>query len=367
MKNSFIIGAKRTAVTPRDGALASLELHQLGAPVIKSLLASCHIDAAQIDELIVGNALGAGGNPARVIALASGLPERVAGLSIDRQCCSGLDAIQIAHDMVVSGRASIVIAGGAESYSNRPKRLRKTNEQWLEYDQPAFTPWPDRDPDMAMAADALAQKIGISFEQQNQWAVHSHQKALDAADRLQHEMISLNGCHNDSYARQLNLQICQRAKRIHGSVSVANTAAAADGAAFCLVANEDFAKKLNRHYLRICSGVTIGTNPELPGLAPVSAIRSVLKAEHLSAKQLHRAEIMEAYAAQAIACIEQSGLDASICNVGGGSLARGHPIGASGAILITRLFSELENSGGYGLAAIAAAGGLGSALLLEAV
>lgn len=363
----YLIGAKRSPVTPRDGALSTLSLHELSTPVINALLIAARVDPLSVDEVIVGNALGAGGNPARVISLAAGLSERVAGLSIDRQCCSGLDAVLLAKDMVTSGRASIVIAGGVESYSQRPLRFRvgKDSSEPQAYDQPPFTPWPDRDPDMGLAADQLASELDINFQMQNDWAMKSHAKALSAKQTLHNEIVAVGGIEHDSFTRKLSPAVCTRAKRLHGNITAANTAVAADASAFCLVVSESIAKQFHGLKLRIASGITLGANPELPGLAPVAAIKSVLNSEGLSAAELARAEIMEAYAAQAIACIQQTGIDEAICNMGGGALARGHPIGASGAVLLTRLYSEMSHVQGFGIAAIAAAGGLGTALLLE--
>ena len=358
----YIIAAKRSPIAPRDGVLASHNIHQLSSPVIHSLLKSVGVAPSQVDEIIAGNALGAGGNPARLIGLAAGLNESVAGLSVDRQCCSGLDAILLAHDMISSGRASIVIAGGVESYSQRPHRFRTIpgSTQLEAYDQPPFVPWPDQDPNMAEAADALAQSLGISFEQQNQWAIQSHAKAL----QVNHpELVQIDDVKQDSFTRALNKKTCARAKRLHGSITAANTSVAADGAAFCLVVSGAVAKNINAAKLRILAGNTLGANPKLPGLAPVAAIEKTLgDIEH---SELMRIEIMEAYAAQAIACVKQTNLSPENCNLGGGSLARGHPIGASGAVLVARLYSEMQSCQGLGLAAIAAAGGLGTALLVE--
>jgi len=364
---SYIVCTKRSPIAPRDGALSNLNLQQLASPVIHALLRSSGVDSQQVEELVVGNALGAGGNPARLLALASGLDETVAGLSIDSQCCSGLDAILIANDMIVSGRASIVIAGGVESYSQRPQRFRKIpgTDKLQSYDQPAFTPWPERDPDLTVAADSLAAKLNITFEQQNRYAIQSHEKAMNAIDQMSAEIVPMADIDKDAFTRKLNMKICERATRLHGSVSVANTAVAADGAAFCLIVSESVATGFNHHKLGIRSGITLGANPMFPGLAPVSAMEYVLKDANIDATQLVRAEIMEAYAAQAIACMEQSGVNNAIANVGGGALARGHPIGASGAILITRLFSEMEKVRGWGIASIAAAGGLGTAVLVQ--
>ncbi len=260
------------------------------------------------------------------------------------------------------------MAGGVESYSQRPRRLRiNPDSKTLEaYEQPAFTPWPDRDPDMAEAADALAVSLDIDATQQDDWAIESHRKARASRQRLAEELVAINGLIVDPFARNLTPALCRRAKRVTGNITAANAAVAADAAAFCIVMAEDTARQLQFPLVRIVAGKTLGANPELPGSAPVAAMTQVLRGQHIEARQLRFAEIMEAYAAQAIACTRLAQIDPAIVNVGGGALARGHPIGASGAILAVRLFSELSRSSGYGLAAIAAAGGLGTALLLEA-
>ena len=366
--NSFIASACRSPVASRGGALSGLALHDLAAPVIRAALREAGIDPQDVSEVIMSNALGGGGNPARVAALAAGLPDHVAGLSTDRQCAGGLDAILLAAMMVESGHADVVVAGGAESYSRRPLRHRTfANGRAPElYDQAPFTPWPDRDPDMANAADELARSHGISRQAQDDWAVASHAKAL-AHPALASEMVPLAGLQTDSFARALSPALCKRAKAISGGITAANAAVAADGSAFCVVVSQKVAARLSSPMLRVIGGATRGGPPECPGLAPVAAIRTALTRHGLSAADVDAAEIMEAYAVQAIACVEGAGLDPARVNRGGGALARGHPIGASGAINAVRLYHELiQSGGGTGLAAIAAAGGIGTALLLAA-
>ncbi len=365
--SAFIVSACRTPVAPRGGALAHLSLHDLAVPVIRQALNVAGIDAGEVDEIILSNALGEGGNPARVAALAAGLPERVAGLSIDRQCAGGLDAMLLARQMVASGAADVVIAGGVESYSRRPRRLRtfadgRTPEA---YDQAPFTPWPHRDPDMAEAAATLARELGITRQAQDDWAIASHAKAL-AAGFLAAEIVPMQGLSRDPFSRHLTPALCARAKLITGSITAANAAVAADGAAFCVVVSARVAARLNGPQAEIIGGCTVGGDPERPGLAPVAAIAQTLVRAGITAPTLDLAEIMEAYAVQAIACVEGAGIDSAIVNLGGGALARGHPIGASGAINAVRLFHALQAKCGTGIAAIAAAGGIGSALLLRA-
>lgn len=367
MTSSFIVAARRSPVVPRGGAFAHLSYFDLAAPVIEACLQSCGISPDEVDELIAGNALGAGGNPARLMALAAGLPESVAGLSIDRQCCSGLDALNLADSLIRSGRARIVVAGGVESYSRRPLRLQTfaSGAPPLPYTQASFTPWPERDPDMAEAADQLAIDLNISRQAQDDWAIASHRKALAARQTQKTEIVDIAGVTTDPFSRSLTPALCRRATTISGGITSANATVAADGAAFCVVVADDVARRLDVPMLRLVGGLTLGGTPDCPGLAPVAATKAVLDNAKITAEDISVAEIMEAYAVQAIACVEGAGLDAACVNPGGGALARGHPIGASGAIIATRLFHELTARGGYGLAAIAAAGGLGTAVLLK--
>lgn len=363
----FIIAACRSAVAPRGGAFAPLVLHDLAAPVIRHALAVAGVQPEQVGELILSNALGPGGNPARSVALAAGLPERIAGLSIDRQCAGGMDAILLARHMILSEDADIVIAGGVESYSRRPERWRTFADGRAPefYDQAPFTPWPGRDPDMAEAAAALGIAKGIDKASQDAWAIQSHDKAIKAA-KTTAEITPVNGLSSDPYTRTLTAALCRRAKPVAGDVTTANTAVAADAAAFCVLVSERVARQFTGPVARMLGGVTLGGDPTCPGLAPVAAVDAILDRVRIAPAQLAASEVMEAYAVQAIACIQGSGLDPTRVNIGGGALARGHPIGASGAINTVRLFHELTGQGGAGLAAIAAAGGIGTALVLEA-
>ncbi|MFY9241275.1 MAG: beta-ketoacyl synthase N-terminal-like domain-containing protein, partial [Roseovarius sp.] len=170
--SAVLLAARRTAIVPRGGAFAALEIHDLAAPVIAAVLADAGLSGVDVQEVILGNALGAGGNPARIVALAAGLPERVAGLSIDRQCASGLDAIRVAAAMVEAGQVDVALAGGVESYSRRPIRARTFADGRAPepYEQAAFAPDPAKDVDMAEAADALGRAWGISRAAQDAWA-----------------------------------------------------------------------------------------------------------------------------------------------------------------------------------------------------
>jgi len=365
---SYILSAVRSAVVPRNGAFSHLTLHDLAKPVVMECIRRSGIGVNDIDEIIVGNALGAGGNPARLISLSAGLGEHVGGLTIDRQCCSGLDAINLASAMIKSGQARIVIVGGVESYSRRPLRSQTFHDGRppIAYDRPPFTPWPERDPDMAHAANELAKSLNISRQEQDAWAMESHKKAQASHARMASEIVPIEGVAGDVFTRNLSEKTCARMAPIVGSITPANTSVAADAAAFCIVACHDVAKSMRGKSVEIISGRTIGGQPDCPGIAPIAAIQQVLSDGNLQPHEIDVAEIMEAYAAQALACVSQAGLNKDLTNLGGGSLARGHPIGASGAINAVRLYHELIGAGGNGIAAIAAAGGLGTALLLRA-
>ncbi len=357
---AVIVAARRSAVCPWGGAFSRLSIEALGAPVLQAVLADAGIAPHAVGEVLVSNALGAGGNPARRVALAAGLPETVAGLTLDRQCAGGLDAILLAKALVDSGAAEVVIAGGVESYSLRPQRLAvdPNGGPAVPYDQARFTPWPDRDPEMGAAAAALADRLAIGRAAQEAWAVDSHRKAR--AQAMWPEIVPIGGVNHDAFARDLSPATAARAKVLSGTITAATAAVAADAAAFVVVVADHLAAGRG---LRILGGLTLGGPPEEPGLVPVAAIAAVLKSLGLSPSQLAMAEVMEAYAVQAMACVTGAGLPPAAVNMGGGALARGHPIGASGAILAVRLFYGLR--AGLGLAAIAAAGGLGTAMVVK--
>lgn len=368
MSRCSILAARRTAVVPRNGVFKDMALQDLAQPVIAQLLKDAALSPNHIDELIVANAVGPGGNPARLCALASDLPQTVAGLTIDRQCVGGLDAVLLAKSLIQSGQCNIVIAGGVESYSRRPLRYHTFSDGSAPqaYEQAPFTPWPDRDPLMSQAAQTLAEYLNISQAQQDAWAMESHRRAnATPSDFLEDEIVLLAGQSRDKFTRSLTSRHCQKAKGICGTITAANMAVAADAAAFLIIANEDIARGYTGQKIEILEGASLGDDPQMPGLAPVSAMEQALRKSRLTIADIDHAEIMEAFAVQAIACQKKSGLDAKKVNRYGGALARGHPIGASGAILATRLYHILRRDRGIGLTAIAAAGGLGTALIAK--
>lgn len=366
---SMIIAARRTAVVPRGGAFQHLSVDQLATPVIQSLLDQSGIAPQEVDQIVLANSLAGGGNPARLVALAAGLPQ-ISGISIDTQCTGGLEALRLASALVDAGAAEVVIAGGAESYSRRPLRAKTFVDGRVPefYLRPAFTPFPDRDPDMTEAAEALAVRFGITRQQQDEYAIASHSKAMASRVHLSAEIEPLEAVDMDVYTRNLGSKLAARSPILTGSVSLVSTAIEADGAAFCLVVSEAVAKKLNVGFMaEISHYVSVGADIMLPGHAPVAAINQLFTDRPQTDRQRCIVEMMEAYAAQAIVCLNETGLNPHRTNLAGGALARGHPIGASGTILACRLFQSLKTADyDQGICAIAGAGGLGAAMLLTA-
>lgn len=375
MTPAFIAAARRTAVAPRGGAFAAVEAMDLAAAAIGAVLADAGLAPGDVDDVILGNALYGGGNPARVAALRAGLPVTTPAMTVDSQCCAGLDAILLAATRIKAGEADIVIAGGVESFSRSPLRLRRPREPGeiaAPYDRPPFTPWPERDPDMIPAAAMLATENGITRGAQEAFAVESHRKALARGPAP--DIVPLAGLMRDSFSRRLGARLCARLPLLAGDpghgVTAATVAVEADAAAIVLVLSERALARCRPHgrAIRILGGARLGGDPDRPGLAPIAATQAALRRAGVPASAIVVAEIMEAFAVQAMACIAGLDLDPDSVNRGGGALARGHPIGASGAILAVRLWHELqaEPPEALGLAAIAAAGGLGSALVMRA-
>jgi acetyl-CoA C-acetyltransferase len=371
--NAYIIGVSRTAVVPRGGAFAQHAVYDLGACVIRSALGNSGISARNVDHVVMGNALYGGGNPTRLAALAAGLPESVPAFTIDTQCCSGLDAINLACSMVSAGTAKVVIAGGLESYSRSPLRQHRPkdkSEKPIDYARPAFTPWPQRDPDMLESASELAQQRNVTRQQQEEFAILSHGKASQASPG-ETEITDVAGIEQDAFTRKLSRAVCSRTAVVCGDavtgLTPATVAVEADAAAAVVVISETMLAKLSDRVrpIKVLSHCSVGSDPSVPSIAPIAAVDRVLRLQGVSATHLRVAEVMEAFAVQAMVCIDECEFASTIVNRGGGALARGHPIGASGAVLAVRLWNELQKEacGALGLATIAAAGGLGSATL----
>ena len=374
-----ILAWARTAIAPVNGAFKALHPHELAAPVVHALLKRANLQAEQIDALVLGNALGAGGNPARMTALAAGLPQHCAALSIDSQCCAGLDAISVAVGLLQSGQANVVIAGGAEAWSRAPIRQTRPLEAAglpQSYERPAFAPDPAQDPDLLQAAADYAAQHGISRSAQEAYALLSHQRALHAQAAMRTaEIVPIAGLTHDAYPRVLSaeraarLPVIARSTQAHPtedcSLSALTISAKADGAALVLLASAKACQRLGlQPAARWVASSSRGGNPAMPLSVAASAAQQALANADLLVKDLHAIELHDAFAVQGIAFANAFGIAAESLNTDGGGVARGHPIGASGAVSLVRLLSQLQNNQ-LGLAAIAGAGGLGAACVVR--
>lgn len=379
----LIIGWARTAIAPHGGAFATLSAHEIGAPVLQALARRCGFAESSVDAVLVGNALAAGGNPARLVSLAAGLPDQCASMSIDSQCCSGLDAVSLAATMIAAGTASLVIAGGVEAWTTSPLRARRPvhpGELPAFYDRPPFSPEPARDPDMLEAAAHHAIACRHTRSLQDAYATASHQRAVGASDRLASEIVAVAGLTTDGYPRRVRTELAARMPVVathtdedpHGRYSVSSLAIStkADGAAFIALASEDACRRLGLSpAFRWLGSASAGTDSAMPMRGACLATEKLLARAGLRSANLVRViELHDAFATQGLAFTEHFGLDPDSINRLGGGLARGHPIGASGAVALVRVLSDLqrrEQSGALGIATIAAAGGLGSAVLVS--
>lgn len=392
-----ILGWARSAVASHGGAFKHLLAHQIAAPVVQGLLARVGLAPASVDAVLAGNALGAGGNPARLLALAAGLPEQCAAYSIDTQCCAGLDAVAMAAGLLSSGAASVVIAGGVEAWSRAPIRQHRplrTGDPGMPYDRPAFTPDPKRDPDMLMAAAQYAAQHGYTREDQDRYALFSHERALAHLHDMSAEIVRVLNVVADTCVRSTTPERVARmplrpllrtpaaamasqavspgydAEHAQAfALSLFSISPKADGAAFVLMATREACERLGLDARMAWLGAaSVGVAPEVPMLAAIDASRAILGRCQTSIKQMAAIELHDAFAVQALSFCKAFGLDVERLNRRGGGLARGHPIGASGAIALVRVLEDLaldEGPRALGLAAVAGAGGIGSAAIVQ--
>ncbi|MEN9903730.1 MAG: hypothetical protein RLZZ555_295 [Pseudomonadota bacterium] len=387
---ALIVDWARSPVAPLGGAFAQLSPHELAAPVLQGLLQRAGLPAEGVDAIVVGNAMGAGGNPARLLSLAAGLPERCASFSVDTQCCSGLDAVSLGVGLLASGQASVVIAGGVEAWSRAPIRMHRPLHPGVApvaYERPAFAPDPRRDPDMLVAAARYAQQDGYSRAEQEAYAILSHQRALQQRSALREEIVPVAGVAHDLYPRALDPRRVARMPALFKaqetgleaspatdsgdcSLSALTVSCRADGAAFVLLASAEACARWGLEARAAWVGnATTGADPGTPLVAAAIAAQQVLqRAGIASAQEIDRIELHDAFAVQGLSFCRALGLPIERINQRGGGLARGHPIGASAAIALVRLLADLRHDcapGQLGLSAVAGAGGIGSAALLR--
>ncbi|GLW98499.1 thiolase family protein [Microtetraspora sp. NBRC 16547] len=373
-----IVAARRTPIGSAGHALREVTVERLAAPVLRSVLGDLDLDPGQVADVVLGNCMGPGGNVARVSALAAGLPDTVAGLTVDRQCGSGLTAITVAASFVRAGQGDVYIAGGVESASTAPWRHwppSADGEAPRRYSRAPFAPPEVGDPEMGLAAEEVARRAGIGRARQDAYAARSHARAAAAQDagRFAAELVPVAGLERDERVRRgitvERLARLRPAFAADGTVTAGNSSGVNDGAAAVVIVPERVRARFGWPGLAILGWETAGVSPLLPGLGPVPAVRRLLGRSGLSVDDLGVIEVNEAFAGQVLACYDALGLDPDRVCRDGGALALGHPWGASGAVLAVRLFSQMVVHGeaGPGLAAIAVGGGMGVALLVERV
>jgi acetyl-CoA C-acetyltransferase len=357
-----LVAGLRTPIGTAGGSLASVEAADLASPVLAGLAASV---SEPVREVVLGNCTGPGGNVARVASLTAGLGAEVPALTVDRQCGSGLAAIDVAC-AIVRSTGGLVLAGGVESASTSPTARQRAR----------FAPVAMGDPEMGWAADVLAGRFGVSRERQDAYAARSH--ALAAATRdaggFDAEVVPVGAAHRDERPRSgltverlARLRPAFRPASEGGTVTAGSSCGINDGAAAVAVVDPDTHRRLGLPGLRVLATATAGVDPNLPGLGLVPAAAAALSRAGLCLDDLDVIELNEAFAGQLLACCDALDLDPSRVCVEGGALALGHPWGASGAVLVVRLFSQLVRAerGRYGLAAIAVGGGQGVAMVVE--
>lgn len=375
MSASVVVAATRSPIGTAGRSLSGHTADRLAAPVLAATLARSGLAPDEVTDVVLGNCMGPGGDVARSAALAAGLPVHVPALTVDRQCASGLAAIEVA-DRFVRGGAPAVLAGGVESVSTAPWR------HWppvdgadpVRYERAPFAPEGWDDPDMGVANDLLAQEAGVTRARQDEYAARSHARAVAARDAgaFADEIVAIDGVDRDDRPRAtLTLDKLARLRpafRVDGTVTAGNSCGISDGAAAVAVVDEATHARLGLPGLRILATATAGVEPHRPGRGLVPAVRAAVQRSGIGLAALDALEVNEAFAGQVLACCDELGLNPLRVCADGGALALGHPWGASGAVLVVRLFHRLvtQRRGTLGLAAIAAGGGQGVAMVVQA-
>jgi acetyl-CoA C-acetyltransferase len=369
-RDPVIIAARRTPIGTRGRALAHLRVEDLVAPVIRVAVADAETTTgspATIADVLLGNCMGPGGNPARVAALAAGLGTEIPGGTVDRQCGSGLAAILDAVAAIRAGDERMRVAGGVESASTAP--VRSVNG--IPYDRAPFAPPGFPDPDMTRAAEDLAAHDRIPRARQDEHAARSHTRARVAlaAGRFDAELVSVGGLdHDDAIGGAEPLLFRLPPLFEGGSLTAGTSTRIGDGAAALIVAAAGAAPGL-----AVRASAVVGCDPALPGIGAAPAVQAALQSAGVTLADVAAFEIVEAFAAQSLAVLDRLGMaedDPRIC-ADGGALALGHPWGASGAVAVVRLFSRLVRGGApagtLGIAAASIGGGMGIATVFEVV
>jgi 3-oxoadipyl-CoA thiolase len=397
MKEVVIVDAVRTPFGRYKGALKNIRPDDLGAIVIKALLERNQtIHPQDIEEVVFGNANQAGEdnrNVARMSALLAGLPIEVAATTINRLCGSGLDAVNYAARAIMAGEGDIFIAGGTESMTRAPFVMAKPSDDFPRGNMEMFDTtigWRFTNPilkemygvdSMPETAENVARKYGISREDQDLFALESQQKAAIAMAEgyFSNEIIPVSyrdrkgntiTVETDEHPRpDTTLEKLSKLKPLfpNGSVTAGNASGVNDGAAALLIMSAEKAKQLNLQPIaKYVVSAVAGVEPSCMGIGPIESTKKALKRASLQTSDLDLIELNEAFASQSLACIQQLGLDRTKVNVNGGAIAYGHPLGASGARILTTLIYEMQRrESRYGLATMCVGVGQGISTIVE--
>ncbi len=399
MKQAVIVECLRTPIGRHRGGLAVVRPDDLGALVIKELVARTKIDPALIDDCYWGAANQAGEdnrNAARMAVLLAGLPETVPGTTVNRLCASGLEAVAIASRMIEADHGDVFIVGGAESMSRAPLVLPKPDEPWVRGNQTMYDStlgWRMTNPKLAAmyqpfsmgeTAENVAERYKISRQAQDAFALQSQQRCAAAvqAGRLAEEIVPVEidlgkgkkaivsvDEHPRPETTMGDLAKLKPVFREGGTVTAGNSSGLNDGAAALLIVEAATAKRLGLKPMAVVRpSASAGVDPACMGLGPIPATKKVLARAGWKVSDLDLVELNEAFAAQSLACIDQLGLDAERVNVNGGAIAIGHPLGCSGARLATTLVREMRRRNARrGLATLCVGVGQGLSVLFERV
>ncbi|KGK90910.1 acetyl-CoA acetyltransferase [Desulfosporosinus sp. HMP52] len=386
-KEAVIVSAVRTAIGRAGGTLGRIPPHLYGAEVLKEAVSRIGIDPNEIEDVIMGNCLNAGGNIAHLCSLQAGLPLGLAGITIDRQCGSGLNAVNMAAQAIMAGMGEVYLAGGTESCSLTPYVMEHTD--FFSRTPPKFRSFQlstDEigNPPMGITAENLADKYQISRQEQDQFALSSQQKMGKAmeAGYFKDQIVPLTipvgkgktiVFDSDEHPRpQTTIEGLAKlgpAFKAGGTVTAGNSSGVNDAAAAVVVMAADRAKALGLKPLaKIRTFAVAGVDPNIMGIGPVPATRKALARAGLSLEDMDIIELNEAFAAQVLAVDRELHFDMSKVNVNGGAIAHGHPIAATGAILTTKMVYEMNRRDvQFGLITACIGGGQGIATILERV
>jgi acetyl-CoA C-acetyltransferase len=383
MSRSVIVAAVRTPFGKLGGALRDHEAPELGAHVIRAALGQAGIEPTEIEYVIMGEVLqaGVGQAPARQAAIAAGLPREVPADTINKVCASSVRAVEIADAMIRSGDHHLVVTGGMESMSNAPYMLKQARFGYrlgdgtvidhLTYD--GLTSSFDKR-HMIEQASFVSRELGISREEQDEWALRSHQRAVQAIDegRFRDEIVAVDGFEVDEGPRRdTSLESLAALKPVfdpEGTTTAGNAPGVNDGASCVVVASEELARRRGLPILAtILAQAYVADDFAFLARTPAKAGRLALDKAGKTIDDVERVELNEAFSSVVVNSMKMLGADPETVNVNGGAVALGHPIGASGGRILGTMVHELRrNGGGLGLAAICSGGGQGDAILIEA-